>query len=186
MTCRIWRNWKKWKPIRDKILIRDDYQCQFCKLTLDQLKVCYGRFERLLIVHHIDGNDQNNQPENLVTLCYTCHYYSSFVDSPVHKELKSPAAMKSRANAGSCAREQSWSGKVRSPGRMPVLDEMKTYRYVWGNNEKRKTMKGRTCQVIARGSMNSCVIRFFDNGQKECVSRNSLRRCHRWQCKTKV
>jgi len=101
MTCRIWRNWKKWKPIRDKILVRDNYQCQFCKLTLEQLKICYGRFERLLIVHHIDGNDQNNQPENLVTLCYTCHYCSAFVDSPVYKELRSPAAVTSRANAGS-------------------------------------------------------------------------------------
>lgn len=101
MTCRIWRNWKKWKLIRDKILVRDNYQCQFCKLTLEQLKICYGRFERLLIVHHIDGNDQNNQPENLVTLCYTCHYYSAFVDSPVHKELRSPAVVTSRANTGS-------------------------------------------------------------------------------------
>jgi len=52
-----------------------------------------------------------------------------------------------------------------------------TYIYSWGNNEKRKTMKGRECIVLARGkSMNSCMIEFLDNGQKECVSRNSLRK----------
>jgi len=51
-----------------------------------------------------------------------------------------------------------------------------TYIYNWANNEKRKTMKGRKCIVLARGKKNSCVIQFLDNGQKECVSRNSLRK----------
>ncbi len=51
---------------------------------------------------------------------------------------------------------------------------MKLYRYCWGNNLKRQTMKGRTCKVIARGRMNSIMIQ-FENGQKECVSRNSVR-----------
>jgi len=49
------------------------------------------------------------------------------------------------------------------------------YRYVWGNNEKRKTMKGRECKVIARGKKNSICIE-FDNGQREIVSRNSIRK----------
>lgn len=50
------------------------------------------------------------------------------------------------------------------------------YRYVWGNNPKRETMRGRKCCVIGRLSKNSCVIEFLDNGQKEIVSRNALRR----------
>lgn len=50
------------------------------------------------------------------------------------------------------------------------------YIYRWGNNEKRMTMKGRTCRVLSRGKKNSCCIEFIDNGQKECVSRNSLRK----------
>ena len=29
------------------------------------------------------------------------------------------------------------------------------YRYIWGNNEKRKTLQGRICKVIASGKMNS-------------------------------
>jgi len=52
----------------------------------------------------------------------------------------------------------------------------KLYRYCWGNNEKRLTMKGRTCKVLARGKLNSCLIEFTDNRQREVVSRNSLRR----------
>ena len=50
------------------------------------------------------------------------------------------------------------------------------YRYCWGNNEKRITMKGRICKVLAWGKMNSCMIEFTDNKQREIVSRNSLRK----------
>jgi 5-methylcytosine-specific restriction endonuclease McrA len=85
MAGRIWRNWKKWKPIRDKILLRDNYTCQYCRITLKQLQLLYRRETRLLIVHHIKG--ESDQPENLVTLCYTCHYRAAFVGSPEHKEF---------------------------------------------------------------------------------------------------
>lgn len=50
------------------------------------------------------------------------------------------------------------------------------YRYSWGNNSKRRTMKGRICRVLCRGSMNSALIEFVDNGQREVVSRYALRR----------
>ena len=47
--------------------------------------------------------------------------------------------------------------------------------YRWGNNYKRKTMKGRECKVLIRGKkMNSILIEFFDNKQKELVSRRSV------------
>lgn len=49
------------------------------------------------------------------------------------------------------------------------------YIYNWANNEKRKTLKGRKCKVLARGKMNSCLIE-FENGQQECISRNALRK----------
>jgi hypothetical protein len=49
------------------------------------------------------------------------------------------------------------------------------YIYVWGNNPKRATMKGRKCKVVARGAMNSCMVEFED-GQREIVSRNSIRK----------
>lgn len=53
---------------------------------------------------------------------------------------------------------------------------MTAYIYSWGNNEKRKLMKGRQCIVITRGPMNSCMIEFTDNKQREIVSRNSIRK----------
>ena len=58
---------------------------------------------------------------------------------------------------------------------MELVEEMTLY-YGFKNNEKRKTMYGRECVVLKRGAKNSCVIQFVDTGQKECVSRNSLRR----------
>ena len=50
------------------------------------------------------------------------------------------------------------------------------YTYRWANNVKRASLKGRTCRVLARGSLNSCQVEFCDNGQREVVSRNALRR----------
>lgn len=52
--------------------------------------------------------------------------------------------------------------------------EMK-YKYMWGNNPKRKELKGRKCSVLARGKMNSCLVE-FENGQREIISRNALRK----------
>ena len=49
------------------------------------------------------------------------------------------------------------------------------YKYNWGNNEKRATMKGRGCDVLARGKKNSICIE-FENGQREIVSRYSIRK----------
>lgn len=62
-----------------------------------------------------------------------------------------------------------------------LLDRMEAelgtiYRYAWKNNEKRATMHNRWCFVIARGKQNSALIEFLDNGQREIVSRNALRR----------
>lgn len=50
------------------------------------------------------------------------------------------------------------------------------YIFNWGNNEKRKTLKGRRCVVLKRGKMNSVLIEFSDNGQREVVSRNAIRK----------
>jgi len=47
--------------------------------------------------------------------------------------------------------------------------------YSWGNNHKRKLLNGKTCRVIARGRMNSALVK-FNNKQREIISRNALRR----------
>lgn len=36
--------------------------------------------------------------------------------------------------------------------------------------------KGRLCRVLARGKLNSALVRFEDNGERAIVSRNALRR----------
>jgi len=47
---------------------------------------------------------------------------------------------------------------------------------MWGNNSKRKTLRGRDCVILARGAKNSIMIEFVDNKQREIVSRYSVRR----------
>lgn len=49
------------------------------------------------------------------------------------------------------------------------------YIYTWANNPKRATLRGRRCKVLARGALNSCRVE-FENGQREIISRNALRR----------
>jgi hypothetical protein len=49
------------------------------------------------------------------------------------------------------------------------------YRYAWKNNVKRAALYGRLCRVLARGRMNSIMIEFLDNGQREITSRNAVR-----------
>ena len=52
---------------------------------------------------------------------------------------------------------------------------MYPYFYTWKNNEKRETLYKRACRVLVRGRMNSCLIE-FENGQREVVSRNAVKR----------
>jgi hypothetical protein len=52
-----------WRTLRLKILERDDYTCQYCGF----------RAEKWQIVHHIDGNPNNNNEKNLETICPMCN-----------------------------------------------------------------------------------------------------------------
>lgn len=54
------------KSLREAIRQRDNYQCQVCKIPQEQL-------ERQLAVHHIDYNKKNCHPNNLISLCCSCH-----------------------------------------------------------------------------------------------------------------
>jgi hypothetical protein len=46
-----------------------------------------------------------------------------------------------------------------------------TYRYNWN----RMARKGQLCRVLARGKMNSCMVK-FDDGFIAVTSRNALRK----------
>lgn len=52
-----------WKMRRLEILERDNYTCQYCGY----------RSEKYQIAHHIDGNPENNEDENLTTICQMCN-----------------------------------------------------------------------------------------------------------------
>ena len=49
------------KDLKRAIRKRDRYTCQICKK------------EPAICVHHIDYNKMNCKPDNLITLCFTCH-----------------------------------------------------------------------------------------------------------------
>jgi len=53
----------KWQALRRKILLRDDYTCQYCGY----------RSEKYQIVHHLDGDPENNEESNLATICQMCN-----------------------------------------------------------------------------------------------------------------
>ena len=50
------------------------------------------------------------------------------------------------------------------------------YKYVWGNNSKRKILKGRKCFIVEVLKANSVVVEFTDNKQREVISRRAIRR----------
>ena len=57
---------EKFWELRLAIRARDNYICQLCRK--------YPAFD----CHHIDYNKQNCEPENLITLCRSCHLKTNF------------------------------------------------------------------------------------------------------------
>lgn len=58
------------KHLTEKIRKRDNYQCKICGITQEEhLKI----YEKILCVHHMDGNKQNCEENNLITLCWPCN-----------------------------------------------------------------------------------------------------------------
>ena len=57
---------EKFWELRQAIRTRDHYTCQLCGK--------YPAFD----IHHIDYNKKNNEPENLITLCRSCHAKTNY------------------------------------------------------------------------------------------------------------
>jgi len=57
--------------LRSQIRERDNHTCQECQHTEKQLGC-------ILDVHHIDYDKKNNSPENLISLCRSCHSQTNF------------------------------------------------------------------------------------------------------------
>jgi len=56
----------KWKNIRQEILERDDYTCQYCGTQR----------KTHMQINHIDGSPKNHSDENLEVICAACHKIS--------------------------------------------------------------------------------------------------------------
>jgi len=54
------------KELKEVIRRRDNYKCQICGVPQEE---CI----RTLPIHHIDYDKNNINPNNLITLCYSCH-----------------------------------------------------------------------------------------------------------------
>ena len=57
--------------LREQIRKRDRYRCQECFRRQSELKI-------KLNIHHIDFNKQNNNPQNLIALCNSCHMKTNY------------------------------------------------------------------------------------------------------------
>ncbi len=65
------------KELKEAIRKRDNYRCQQCFRHQDELRTKNNRKYKLGI-HHIDFNKKNNNPTNLISLCFNCHSQTQF------------------------------------------------------------------------------------------------------------
>jgi hypothetical protein len=61
--------------LKETIRKRDNYTCQNCNMTEEEHLIVIGTN---LHCHHIDYNKKNSKPENLITLCNSCHIRSNY------------------------------------------------------------------------------------------------------------
>lgn len=54
---------EKWQKMRLKVLMRDEYTCQYCG----------HRSEKYQIVHHVDEDPANDSEDNLAVICQLCN-----------------------------------------------------------------------------------------------------------------
>lgn len=59
------------KKLKKQIRRRDNFQCRECNFTEKQLGY-------RLTCHHIDYDKRNNNPNNLISLCKSCHGQTNF------------------------------------------------------------------------------------------------------------
>ena len=80
-----WQNGKSFEPygiefnekLKEQIRAKNNYRCQECFRHQDELRTKNNKGYKLP-VHHIDYNKQNNDPDNLISLCLPCHLQTNF------------------------------------------------------------------------------------------------------------
>jgi len=61
--------------LKEQIRKRDCYQCQNCSITEEEHIIVFGK---RLSIRHIDYNKENNNKNNLITLCSSCNIRVNF------------------------------------------------------------------------------------------------------------
>jgi len=64
----------EWNEIRKQIYKKDNWTCRECGIHCQDKKYKKNRIQ----CHHIDYNEKNNDPNNLITLCASCHGKTNF------------------------------------------------------------------------------------------------------------
>ena len=65
-----------WHDIRKIIYERDNWTCRECNIKCKSKK--HPDTKCKIQCHHIDYNERNNNSENLITLCASCHMKTNF------------------------------------------------------------------------------------------------------------
>ncbi len=81
----MWRGGKSFMPyspefnrqLKELIKTRDSYRCQECFIHQNNTGIGKGN-GRALNIHHIDYNKLNCMPNNLISLCNSCHSKTNF------------------------------------------------------------------------------------------------------------
>ncbi len=84
-SCHLWKNGLSKEPygfdfkriLKEQIRQRDNFRCQECFRHQDELRSKSNKPYKLMI-HHIDFNKRNNNPNNLISLCRNCHTQTNF------------------------------------------------------------------------------------------------------------
>jgi len=88
-----WQNIKNrypenWGYIRQKILFeRANNKCEKCGKENHSMKAKSGG-RIVLTLAHIDHDEKNNSPENLLALCQACHFAMDKADNLRRRKLK--------------------------------------------------------------------------------------------------
>lgn len=69
------QNWTE--TLKESIRQRDNYQCQICGISQEEAR---KKFHKGLYIHHIDYDKENCDPNNLISLCNSCHSKTSIKD----------------------------------------------------------------------------------------------------------
>ena len=84
----MWNNGSSFEPyglefnkiLKEQIRKRNNYKCQKCfKYQNELFKILNNKFINYkLHIHHIDFNKKNNNPNNLISLCNSCHMRTNY------------------------------------------------------------------------------------------------------------